>query len=135
MIYKQELRSYTSNYNEIVLRTNFETINGEEGVYEFYTDDSMKAIKRKIYDSEEALILNFNIGDDSSMLGLNAYPCNRGLIANDILSETTMGFAYSSPLLCNLFYPRTFEIMLQRSVFNTDLKGLPSARSTDTTLS
>jgi len=42
----------------------------------------MKSIKRKIYKEDEAVLLNFDHGDEKSLLGLNGYPCNRGLIIN-----------------------------------------------------
>jgi hypothetical protein len=73
---------------------------------EFYTDDSYKAIKRKVYSDTEAIQLGYDHGDDHSMIGLNGYPCNKGLIVNLIDSYQTsfsLGFALSHPLLC-LFY-------------------------------
>ncbi len=82
-------------------------------VSEFYTDDSYKAIKRKIYSDTEAIELGYDNGDDDSMTGLNGYPCNKGLIVtlnntnqqpiSEAPSLLTLGFAFSHPLLCNFF--------------------------------
>lgn len=87
MFYKQQVRAHSSAYNEIVLRTEIESISyqgvvNKEMTIDYYTDDSMKAIKRKIYKDTEAESLNMDHGDDKSMLGLNGYPCNKGLIIN-----------------------------------------------------
>ena len=46
----------------------------------YYTDDSIKAIKRKIFEEKEAVELGLDNGDEKSMIGLNGYPCNKGLI-------------------------------------------------------
>ena len=80
---------------------------------EFYTDDSYKAIKRKIYSDTDAIELGYDNGDDDSMTGLNGYPCNKGLIVtlngtnhhplSDLPSLLTLGFTLSHPLLCNFF--------------------------------
>ena len=49
-----------------------------------------------------------------------------------------MGMAISHPLLCNFIQNASshkFEIMLSRSVHNSDLKGLRSLRNTELSLS
>lgn len=87
MFYKQDLRTYTSGYNEIVYRTDIISIN-DAGIVsydsglsaEYYTDDSYKSIKRKIYNISEAVELGYDHGDDFSIIGLNSYPCNKGMI-------------------------------------------------------
>ncbi len=92
------------------------------------------------------------------MIGLNGYPCNKGLIVTlngtNQLSYSeppaflTLGFALSHPLLCNFFGPSTlvasatpnqdalsFEFMVSRAPHNSDLKGLMSRRNIETGLS
>jgi hypothetical protein len=117
---------------------------------DYYTDDSMKAIKRKIYTSEEAEVLNFNFGDDKTLLGLNGYPCNDGLIVNingtnqEHLSDPAtiaLGIAISHPLLCHFLGGivnendtlafNSYEMILTRSVHNSDNKGLGSIRNVE----
>ena len=60
MFYKQQVRAHSSNYNEIVMRTEVLSVNKqgvlakfEEGgaldIEGYYTDDSMKEVKRKVY--------------------------------------------------------------------------------------
>lgn len=80
------------------------------GVQGYYTDDSMKAIKRHIYQQDEAAEKGMDYGDEKSMLGLNGYPCNKGLIVNlnatnqQIHSDSStisLGMAFSHPLLCH----------------------------------
>ena len=99
---------------EVILIDNAGIKSEEEGmVSEFYTDDSYKAIKRKIYSDTEAIELGYDNGDDDSMTGLNGYPCNKGLIVtlnntnqqpiSEAPSLLTLGFAFSHPLLCNFF--------------------------------
>ena len=87
MFYKQDLRAYTSGYNEIVYRTDIISSNiaGNKQInkdldVQYYTDDSYKSIKRKIYNISEAIELGYDHGDEYSMIGLNSYPCNKGLI-------------------------------------------------------
>ena len=88
------------------------------------------------------------------MHGLNGYPCNKGLIIkmngtipDYMVEESTVsiGMAVSHPLLCHLLggqpsaddksQMNTFEMILTRSVHNSDLKGLGSLRNTEQTLS
>lgn len=84
------------------------------------------------------------------MLGVNGYPCNKGLVvkmngANTDSASMALGISLSHPLLCNLlggskladdtYAKNTFEMMLTRSVHNNDLKGLGTLRNTEFTLS
>jgi hypothetical protein len=48
--------------------------------FEYYTDDSMHLLKRHIFTETEALELGLDYGDDKSMLGVNGYPCTKGLV-------------------------------------------------------
>ncbi len=112
------MRSYSSGYNEIVYRTDIESFNnaGEiskdsEFNAEYYTDDSYKSIKRYIYNISEALELGYDHGDDFSIIGLNSYPCNKGMILTlNKTSQTgifetsflSLGYAFSHPLMCNV---------------------------------
>ena len=86
-----------SDYNEVVIRTTIESKN-----ITYYTDDSMKSIRRHIYTQEEASELGYDYSDDYSMIGLNGYPCNSGLITHDQLQNISLGMAFSHPVLCNL---------------------------------
>ncbi len=101
---KQTLRAYTSHYNELTLLTEFQgvsinsiTDNKTQSRFmptmEYYTDDSMKAIRRKIFTKDEAQRLSLTYSDN--IMGLNAYPCNSGLITHDIRSNVTLGLALS----------------------------------------
>jgi len=40
----------------------------------------MHLLKRHIFTDAEALELGFDYGDDKTMLGVNGYPCNKGLV-------------------------------------------------------
>lgn len=159
---KQQLRSYSSSYNEIVYRSSIISIDNQgvqstspSGIdFDYYTDDSMKSIKRKVFSLNEAIEKRLDFGGERSLHGLNGYPCNKGLIlnlngknsnANEESSSVTLGFALSHPLLCHILggYPaaddssamNTFEFMLSRSVHNNDLKGLKALRNTESGLS
>ena len=80
------------------------------------------------------MALGLDYGDEEqSANGVNAYPCNKGMIIRD--TDTSLGMTVSHPMLCNLLSPQSFEVMLTRSVHNTDLKGLTSSRNMDTSLS
>lgn len=46
-----------------------------------------------------------------------------------------MGLSVSHPLACHIIDNNTYEFIIHRSVHNTDLKGLPTQRNLDTTLS
>ena len=50
---------------------------------DFYTDDSMKQIKRKVYSLQEAIQIGISMksGEDE-FIGYNGYPCNSGLISH-----------------------------------------------------
>jgi hypothetical protein len=85
---KQQLRSYSSSYNEIVYRTAITSIDNQ-GVnstslndlkFGYFTDDSMKSIKRKVFLKKEAIDKRLDFGGENSLHGLNGYPCNKGLI-------------------------------------------------------
>jgi hypothetical protein len=87
--YKQDLRSYSSGYNEIVYRTEIININNAGDISSdsglsasYFTDDSYKNIKRYIYNISEALELGYDHGDDFSTIGLNSFPCNKGMIVS-----------------------------------------------------
>lgn len=108
---------------------------GADGDIQFYTDDSTQSIRRKIYDKNEANDLNLDTGDENSLIGLNAYPCNVGLLTYDLDSNFTMGMAFSHPLTCNFLNKNTFELMLTRSVHNTDLKGKSQTKFIDNAMS
>lgn len=142
MVYSQTLNAYTSTYYEIILRTTIEKVNDIQQNMkqsEFYTDDSVKSVKREVYERWGAKELGYGTGDDQSILGLNGYPCTSGLITHLPQSKLTLGMVFSHPLLCSfqpgLSHPPQFDLMLTRSVHNSDLKGLPSMRNIDTTLS
>ncbi len=47
---------------------------------EYYTDDSLNLLKRKVFTDQEAMELGIDFGDDKSMNGVNGYPCNKGLV-------------------------------------------------------
>jgi hypothetical protein len=163
-MYRQQLRAYTSAYNEVVFRTEINAIDNaglpSEGNTEtsigYYTDDSIKALRRKIYQENVAVELGYDHGDDKSMHGLNGYPLNRGLIINvngtnqaPLIGNTSfisLGMTVSHPLLChflggysdpktNISPMNTFEIMVTRAVHSNDQKGLGSLRNTEQTLS
>jgi hypothetical protein len=74
MFWKQEVRVHSSAYNEIVLRTEIKGISmgWEErkiGEMQYFTDDSMRAVERKVWKDREAEEKGFDFGDDQSMLG------------------------------------------------------------------
>ncbi len=74
-----------------------------------------------------------NIAKSNSKIGYNTYPCNVGMIVSN--EELHISFAISHPSGCNIVNKNTFEMLIHRSVHNTDLKGLPSQRNLDVTLS
>lgn len=142
MVYSQTVSAYTSTYYEVIFRNTIEKVNGVQQTNQkadFYTDDSIKAIKREIYEKNQAKDLGYDTGDTQSILGLNGYPCTSGLITHLPQSKLALGLVFSHPLLCSfqpgLSNPPQFDLMITRSVHNSDLKGLSSMRNIDTTLS
>lgn len=87
------MRSYTSIYNELVLRTQVNVINGEKtNLFDLFTDDSLNKIKRNVYTDSEAYELGLKTEmKNSDSIGYNAYPCTKGLIMKDNVSKVSLG--------------------------------------------
>ncbi|CDW83393.1 lysosomal alpha- [Stylonychia lemnae] len=133
----QNLRAYTSTYNELVLRQQIIEINGKQAVnLDFYTDDSIKQIKRKVYTLQEAIQIGISMASgQDEFVGYNGYPCNNGLVINGMSAGVSIGMSLSHPVTCHLIDSNTFEMILTRSLGNNDIKGISSLRNTDITLS
>lgn len=81
-VIKQQVRAYSSIEFEVVLRTDVIQANEEEVSLEYFTDDSVKQIKRHLYSQEEARLLGYDYSqdDEQMQIGLNTYPCTKGLL-------------------------------------------------------
>ena len=115
---------YSVNYEEIVLRSEYQG--------DFYTDDSYNLIKRRLISEKEANEKGINFPDkkyQTSMIGLNSYPCTEGYYNSHIFTSL------SHPTMCNIVSSNEFEIMLLRSVKNSDEKGINFNKNEDNTLS
>jgi hypothetical protein len=70
---------------------------------EYFTHDSMYALKRKVYSRKEAVerkILKFNLEGKDSYWKVNAYPCNSGLILFEGNTSFALGYSFSHALMC-----------------------------------
>ena len=85
-----------------------------EDELEFFTDDSLSFLKRRVLDPRSAVSLDFATSEDT--IGYNAYPCTSGLIVSKMTDHLAMGIALSHPVTCHFVDNRTFELIVMRSV-------------------
>eukprot|EP00347_Sterkiella_histriomuscorum_P014208 403361757 len=134
-ILRQKISSYTSNYNELVIRTKVDTVNSKDiKEVKFFTDNSLDLIRRHSFTLDQALDngLAFEM-DKIPQIGYNNYPCTSGLVIES--NEYLHGQAFSHPVACHLIDDQTYELILIRSLGNNDVKGTPSLRNLDVSIS
>mmetsp|Transcript_35366 Transcript_35366/g.34395 ORF Transcript_35366/g.34395 Transcript_35366/m.34395 type:complete len:159 (-) Transcript_35366:665-1141(-) len=126
---RQTINAKSIIKHEIILRTQVKKVNERdiENSLEYFTHDSMYALKRKVFSHDEAIereiittLKQLGLDDDGSVPDekLNTYPCNTGLIVKEKVTDTVMGFTYSHGLMCHLVEKNKWDIMLTRATQN-----------------
>ncbi|CDW82185.1 lysosomal alpha-mannosidase [Stylonychia lemnae] len=134
-IVNSNIKTFSGGQSEVIIRTSLESLY-PDAPYKFYLDDSMRSNRQVFMDKESAVLRQMGVNDQSiHNEAYNSYPCNKGFIVQEPSLKTNIGFTFSHSTSCILHDKNQIDLVLSRSLFNTDINQKSMPRFSDLDIS